>query len=211
MPGRLRLPCIPRGHENIEQRQGCRRLRAEVDDRGQEHARVHEHVPQRYAVRHRGHRSRSSSTRAATSTFGRADGFAVGLAMSRRPTRRRRGGGTSRTRRTEASSSMTISSSVPGVQPARRRISDGTTMRPALSMAVFMSGAYHGICHIDAMTFFPAGPALSEGRPQNRRPSGPLRAPGGDTSAPYASPPKPTSRAPPARPSSPRWRRRWGR
>ncbi len=63
-------------------------LRPEVDEAGEEYARVEEHVLLDY-----GHRFRSSSTSAATSSAGRASAPTVGRATSRRPTFISRGPG----------------------------------------------------------------------------------------------------------------------
>ena len=87
MPGRARGFELLLG-DPVQQFLRRRTLRAEVHQAGQQHAGVEEH-------RH-GHRLRSSSTSAATSTTGRCSGSTTGRATSRPPTRTSRGPGATR-------------------------------------------------------------------------------------------------------------------
>src|SRR5712692_4021702 len=120
--------------DGMQKRLGRCALRTKVDEAGQQDARVEKDTY--------GHRLRSSSMSAATSTTGRACEAAVGRATVRRPTFTRRGPGATRCKRIPESSRV-MSSSEPATSPARSRIDAGITTRPALSMDVFMPLVYH--------------------------------------------------------------------
>ena len=124
--------------DRMEQQLSGGALRSEVHEAGEQDTGVEEDA--------HGQRLRSSSISASISITGRSRGLTLGRATRRRPIFTSVGPGATRRSRTPSSSSV-ISSSEPGVNPARSRMAAGMTTLPALSMVDRMASGYHATPH----------------------------------------------------------------